>query len=747
MHNNIKRFSYTALCALTVSFCLATSSISDKEYINTLSEISTLLKTRKFSDIPLELQNEIKIFYKRHAQNEQQENDRLIRDIEFRLIKLNKKEQENSYTRYEDFILEREPVFQYQPNLGMSKELARQVTGQVKSRFVDDSFTYGSGVLITSQHILTHASNIFLAEKELKSIKFFHYCKNKPDSIYKDYISVKAINIPKKYSDYTTYKSDYSFCLLTLNKGVNFLEDNFVTPFLENLDSSVNSLYLFGFTRSSKRLEEKEVQLERGSSHQDEHYFNYKTSRIEGWGSAPLWYNSEDKFYLAGLHLGYNKIYGMNRALKIIPLIRQNIEALLIKDEISFLSTACDKVRESVKKIEPSQHLAVLKSVKFLLGAKMDCLDPLSLIKTVGNLEPTQRAEIIASTKLLTLPNMQSYELVSLIEEIAKFKPEQRLAIVESVNSLMTSKMQSYDQAMIIKAVAKLDPGRRLKIIEVVKSLTTSAMGSSDQLRFIEAITKLDWEQCFEITETAKSLITPKMNGFDQVKLIEVVAKLDPTQRTEEQCKEILNAARILMTPKMNGFDQVKLIKLVATLDPTQRTEEKYKEILNATRILITPEMSDSAPAKLIKNIARINVHQYTEIKEKKNTQKANNLMDRVLEYKNFEDALEYFKMFYDKGPGLETQEMKEKKGLLFKFFKAAFDVTYNELDSEESLQYLKVYTYQNGTIGRKTQFIEDDLPLITALIEQAGEKGLAFAEAYIDLTPRQSFPDTLGGK
>ena len=93
MHNNIKRFSYTALCALTVSFCLATSSISDKEYINTLSEISTLLKTRKFSDIPLELQNEIKIFYKRHAQNEQQENDRLIRDIEFRLIKLNKKEQ------------------------------------------------------------------------------------------------------------------------------------------------------------------------------------------------------------------------------------------------------------------------------------------------------------------------------------------------------------------------------------------------------------------------------------------------------------------------------------------------------------------------------------------------------------------------------------------------------------------------------------------------------------------------------
>ncbi|AIL13686.1 hypothetical protein IM40_09660 (plasmid) [Candidatus Paracaedimonas acanthamoebae] len=200
-----------------------------------------------------------------------------------------------------------------------------------------------------------------------------------------------------------------------------------------------------------------------------------------------------------------------------------------------------------------------------------------------------------------------------------------------------------------------------------------------------------------------------------------VMLDYDGKREREEADKE---AWEVNKKKKKNSFsDQSKKRKLNEqknTQVKVKRKEDKEEEFTKTTTILLEKEMEDELA-----------------LNAEENPQKAITLMNKVLEYKNFEDAIAYFKMFYDQTPGLKKQQ--KKKSQVFESFRAELDATYDELDAEESLQYLKVYTYYNGTAGRKAQFIKDDLPIITNLIKQAGEEGKAFAEEYINLTPRKS--------
>ncbi|MBW8308471.1 MAG: hypothetical protein K0M45_02335 [Candidatus Paracaedibacteraceae bacterium] len=135
--------------------------------------------------------------------------------------------------------------------------------------------------------------------------------------------------------------------------------------------------------------------------------------------------------------------------------------------------------------------------------------------------------------------------------------------------------------------------------------------------------------------------------------------------------------------------------------------------------------------ADLVKNLETATHYRPGEI-----IKEAHELMNQILEYKKFKDTLTYFKMFYDQKPGLE--QLQAQKQDVFEFFRAELDETLDDLNATQSLDYLKIYTYKNGITGTRTQFIGEDLPTITKLIEQAGKEGETFAEQYINLTPKE---------
>jgi Leucine Rich repeat len=306
----LKAFSYGI-----VFFCINLFTLASSNIIEVQEEFSNALMHVNFSELKPEIR------------------EKLMRAYELSLIKKSQLKKTESVALFvsEGRGVKVEKEEETETVLGLWQNDLKLAVGRVKSYFKGYPPTYGSGVLIDPHHVLTLASCVLNGSLPPKHVTFFSYCSQTQQHTSSQ--EVCSIRVPSNYTNSLTEKKQpNNYILLTLKEGISSLGENWTFPFINYIKIPPHIQYeLYSFKQDLPYIDKFYVELNKDN---DEQFFVYKSSTPLGSGGAPLVILDNDRYFLAGLHLGINLLSSKKKiALKFTPQIQQSIRRMIIEEQ------------------------------------------------------------------------------------------------------------------------------------------------------------------------------------------------------------------------------------------------------------------------------------------------------------------------------------------------------------------------------------------------------------------------------
>ncbi|AIL13826.1 hypothetical protein IM40_10650 (plasmid) [Candidatus Paracaedimonas acanthamoebae] len=221
--------------------------------------------------------------------------------------------------------------------------------GQIKAYFKNYSPSYGTGVLIDGNHVLTTASCVYTNKEAPESVIFFSYCE--AEKQYTSPQGVRSISLHTKYlTSSSKEKNLYNFTILTLERAVPHPIQKLgyikVDSLLKKQDAFKHEiLYFKDFSKNLTREEVSKINNKKRS------FFQYEAKTHAGSGGAPFFTRTKDNFYyLVGLHIGLSlKKENVKRSLPASTQVQQLIHLMVAKERKQAIEKT-SKVKSSILK-------------------------------------------------------------------------------------------------------------------------------------------------------------------------------------------------------------------------------------------------------------------------------------------------------------------------------------------------------------------------------------------------------------
>ena len=202
--------------------------------------------------------------------------------------------------------------------IAFTERWPNSVHGLVLSQYKNDLKVWGTGTMIGANLVITAAHNLYChdLEEEVESVKFIP-ALNGRRAPFKE-IDVIKYYYPEEYGK-NSRREDYA--LLVLDKNIGEKTGYFglhILPYNEIMKKVVN---ITGYP--ADKCQQKPKNFEMWSmpgrvEKVDEQHIGYKIVTYQGQSGSGVYYKeeneeTEDKYYVIGVHIKFNRIAGLNQ--------------------------------------------------------------------------------------------------------------------------------------------------------------------------------------------------------------------------------------------------------------------------------------------------------------------------------------------------------------------------------------------------------------------------------------------------
>jgi V8-like Glu-specific endopeptidase len=204
------------------------------------------------------------------------------------------------------FEILRSPSFDARSRVENSRKWPYCANGVVIVKFNETTYLYGSGTLISNNHVLTAAHILYIKEDDYlvpaRSIRYLPAIDG--NILYFSEPTVTRTYIPEEYitSEVNDYSSDYA--LLVLDRNLANETGNYGVRAVKKAELEAKNIGVFGYPK--EKIQDNYYEMwgaeGLGEVSEDGEFIVYDMDTSQGQAGAGVGYRENDKYYVVGVH-------------------------------------------------------------------------------------------------------------------------------------------------------------------------------------------------------------------------------------------------------------------------------------------------------------------------------------------------------------------------------------------------------------------------------------------------------------